>query len=100
MNQENRYEGPIPDHVKAVLDAADKKISEGAEIHFKWTCLKCGSRQTFEPINAFFIEGVCEECKHASNLFDPAVNLNYAAVYKCPTPEDFDKAMKSVLGKS
>ena len=34
----------------------------------KFTCEKCGSRQTMEEPNTFYLEGACEECKHVTDI--------------------------------
>lgn len=43
-------------------------IESGRTVHQKFTCAKCGSRQTMGQPNMFFIKGTCEECKHETNL--------------------------------
>ena len=70
----------IPEHALKILESADKHIAAGRDVYFKFTCLGCGARQTFELMNALFTEGKCEECGHISSCFDPAAKLNYLLV--------------------
>lgn len=71
----------IPGHLQQVLAHADALIRQGDRIvHFKYTCGKCGARQTFEEPNQMFSSGLCEECQHETNLFDPAANVGFMLV--------------------
>lgn len=40
----------------------------GAVIFFKFTCEKCGSRQTFDTPNTLYAKGKCEECGHVTEI--------------------------------
>jgi len=42
--------------------AADELIADGADVHQKWTCGHCGSRQTMATANVFYRSGICEAC--------------------------------------
>ena len=51
--------------------AAEKLVTEGGgkvNIHQKFSCSKCGARQTMEEPNKFFKTGRCEECGHMTNI--------------------------------
>lgn len=73
------YEG-IPQHLHAVLKDADEQIALGHSVFFKFTCLKCGQRCTFEEKNTLYRQGRCEECQHVSDLHDPKINLGILLV--------------------
>lgn len=47
--------------------------TRGATVWQKWTCLHCGSRQTMEQENTFYMSGRCEECGQVSEI----VECNY-----------------------
>lgn len=85
---------PIPDHLRPVLDAANREMQNGAQIYFKWTCLHCGNRQTFEEEGKFFLEGQCEECEHISDLTDPKADVNFQLLKAFPTAEDLERLLK------
>jgi hypothetical protein len=71
------YTGPLPERVRRVIAKADQWIAKGSRVHFKWSCAKCGARQTFPEPNSFFITGECEECKHVTDLLTPEANVNF-----------------------
>lgn len=79
MNDPDRtpYTGPIPDHLRSMFERTNELISSGAEVYFKFTCAKCGARQTFDVRNTFFREGQCEECRHITDLFHRDAKVNY-----------------------
>src|SRR5262245_753169 len=56
---------------------ANLVLAKGGNIHQKWTCLHCGSRQTMGEPNKFFKSGRCEECNNISVIF----KCNYAAIF-------------------
>ena len=62
------------------IRSADELISQGHTVHQKFTCEKCGSRQTIEIPNVFFTSGKCEECKHVTNI--QLKGCNYLAILK------------------
>lgn len=41
----------------------------------KFTCAKCGSRQTMEQPNVFYATGTCEACKNVTTI----THCNYIA---------------------
>jgi hypothetical protein len=40
----------------------------GHTVHQKFTCGRCGTRQTMAEPNRFFTSGKCEECGHVTDL--------------------------------
>jgi transcription elongation factor Elf1 len=50
----------------------------GHTIHQKFTCARCGVRQTISEPNKFFTKGVCEECGHETDI--EAQGCNYLLV--------------------
>ena len=44
------------------------RIGPGATVHFKYTCEKCGTRQTFEDANVLYESGKCSECGHEQTV--------------------------------
>lgn len=74
------YTGPIPDHLRSMFERADDLIRSGAAVYFKFTCAKCGARQTFEDQNKFYKSGRCEECSHITDLFHRDAQVNYLLV--------------------
>lgn len=52
-----------------VVEAAERLIKEkGATLHQKFTCEKCGSRQTMAVPNVFYVQGECEECGFVTDI--------------------------------
>jgi hypothetical protein len=37
-------------------------------VYFKWTCEKCRTRNTFDVPNKLFMEGICGDCGHVTNI--------------------------------
>lgn len=58
-----------------VMKMADEVIKHGADIHQKFTCAKCGARQTMEEKNKFYTSGHCEECGHITDLVKQGCNF-------------------------
>jgi transcription elongation factor Elf1 len=56
------------------VDAASALIEKGADVYQKFTCAKCGSRQTMEEKNKFFKTGRCEECGHVTDVESQGCN--------------------------
>jgi len=42
--------------------------SRGGQFWAKFTCVNCGTRQTFPDTNTIFAYGKCEECGHVTSL--------------------------------
>lgn len=61
-----------------VARSAQEKMKEGHSIHQKFTCGRCGARQTMAEPNKFFIKGQCEECGSETDL--EASGCNYVLV--------------------
>jgi hypothetical protein len=47
---------------------AGEMVSKGFSVFQKFTCAKCGSRQTIETPNTFHTSGRCEECQHVTDI--------------------------------
>lgn len=59
----------MADHpVHECMRSAQELIDQGHEVYQKFTCEKCGSRQTISDPNTFYASGQCEECKHVTNI--------------------------------
>lgn len=54
--------------VEEILKAANELIRQGVTVHQKFTCDKCGSRQTMDEPNTFYASGKCEECGHITDI--------------------------------
>jgi hypothetical protein len=56
------------------MDVIETQINEllsknpHVQTYQKFTCEKCGSRQTMETPNTFYLLGECEECKHVTDI--------------------------------
>jgi len=50
--------------INELVRKAEELVEMGILVFFKWTCEKCGSRQTFPEPNTLYKNGKCEECKH------------------------------------
>ena len=57
---------------------AEILVNKGVRVHQKFTCEKCGSRQTMGEPDMFYNIGKCEECKHETDLF--VRGCNYIAI--------------------
>lgn len=51
-----------------VVQQASKYIEAGHTVHQKFTCRRCGSRQTMGVPNKFFLAGRCEECNAVTDI--------------------------------
>lgn len=51
-------------------ERAQAQIMRGATVHQKWNCSHCGTRQTMERPNAFFTQGICEECGKLTDILE------------------------------
>lgn len=58
-----------------VCKTAEEKINAGWTAYQKFTCEKCGSRQTMATPNVFYTSGLCEECSHETDLKKAGCNL-------------------------
>jgi hypothetical protein len=69
------------------LATAIPLIESGADIYQKFTCEKCGSRQTMERKNVFFEKGKCEECNHVTDIKARGCNYVVHALMKRENPQ-------------
>jgi hypothetical protein len=58
-------------------------MEQGHTIYQKFTCYRCGSRQTMAEPNVLFHEGKCEECGAITNLLVSGCNY----LVHLPLPE-------------
>lgn len=72
------------EHLQPVLEQAANILRIGGKVWFKWTCIGCGSRQTFETENTLHSFGKCEECNHVSDIGNPEVNLGLMVMVSSP----------------
>jgi uncharacterized Zn finger protein len=56
------------------MAVADRLIGMGAQVFQKFTCEKCGSRQTIMTPNTFYATGQCEECGHITDIVKRGCN--------------------------
>ena len=61
-----------------VATQAQEQMARGHTIHQKFTCGRCGSRQTMAEPDKFFTKGQCEACGHETNLV--VTGCNYVMV--------------------
>ena len=72
-------------------DAAEKLVADGCQVFQKFTCTKCGSRQTMAEPNKFFTSGACEECGAVTDI--AAKGCNYVIIGRG------EKAIDAIFGK-
>lgn len=66
-----------------VLEHAVEAMERGRTIYFKWTCVHCHARQTFDTPNRCFISGKCEECGRITHVLEEeGAFLNYLMIAK------------------
>lgn len=80
-------------HLEGVVQQALIATSKGAAVHFQWTCLHCGARQTFEKPNVLHKRGQCEKCNGVSDLNSPTARVGL--MFPKGTPVD---AVLAALG--
>jgi hypothetical protein len=69
-----------------VAAKADTLIEQGAKVYFKFTCQRCGSRQTFDIPNVLYKEGSCEECGAITDLTEHGCNYLIVLTKKSNEP--------------
>jgi DNA-directed RNA polymerase subunit RPC12/RpoP len=70
----------MADHpLEECAKSAEKLIENGHQVYQKFTCEKCGSRQTIDEPNVFYTSGKCEECSHTTNIKEKG--CNYLSVF-------------------
>jgi len=52
------------------IEQANELVVQGAIVHQKFTCEKCGSRQTMSVPNVFYVSGQCEQCQEVTNILE------------------------------
>ena len=52
-----------------------RKENPSANAYQKFTCEKCGSRQTIDKPNSFHASGQCEECNHITDIMKHGCNF-------------------------
>lgn len=65
------HETPTDLPVQELLDSASEVRQRGkghVDVHFKYTCENCGTRQTLAEPNTLFEYGECEECGHHTRI--------------------------------
>ena len=56
-------------------DEAERLVTKhGALVFQKFSCDKCGSRQTIAEANKFYTSGKCEECGHVTDIVKRGCN--------------------------
>jgi hypothetical protein len=63
-----------------VVKNAQEQMLRGFLVFQKFTCQGCGTRQTMETPNTFYMEGTCEECHHITNIVKAGCNFLLVAV--------------------
>lgn len=67
--------------VSDVLQTAEIAIRYGDTVFFKFTCVGCGTRQTFTDPNKFYFSGKCELCGIVTDLANDArADVNYMRI--------------------
>ena len=59
---------PLDHPFYEVAEKAHEQMCRGHSIHQKFTCQRCGSRQTMAEANKLFEKGECEECGGITDL--------------------------------
>ena len=76
---------PFMDCVKQ----ATKYMERGALVYQQFNCSGCGKKQTMDVPNTFFEKGICEECKHETDIV--ADGCNYMLTMGVPAHEPASK---------
>lgn len=69
-----------------VVAQARKHALDGHMVHQKFTCGRCGSRQTMEKPNTFFTTGRCEECRFVTDIEARGCNFVLVTHTSASTP--------------
>lgn len=48
--------------------AAIVYMEKGADVYQQFNCASCRKKQTMDTPNIFFETGICEECKHETDI--------------------------------
>jgi hypothetical protein len=57
-----------------VAEGAEKAMQNGATIYQQFNCAGCGRKQTIDTPNVFHKRGICEECKHETDIEQDGCN--------------------------
>jgi hypothetical protein len=72
MNNDIKHKDyPLEEIAAACKDLIE---NQGATIYQKFTCVNCGSRQTIDEPNTLFTSGICEKCKHETDIVEHGCN--------------------------
>ena len=53
---------------ETIVEAVGKHADKGEDCYQKFSCSKCGSRQTMDEPNVLYTHGKCEECGHITDI--------------------------------
>jgi hypothetical protein len=59
---------PRKELMECANDAMQKYAAQEPEIHFKFTCEKCGERCTLSKANMLYENGECFKCGHETKI--------------------------------
>lgn len=64
--------------VTQLIEKINKTLNKypNSDIFVKFTCIHCGSRQTFSEPNTIFADGVCEDCGQTTKITCGGFALN------------------------
>jgi hypothetical protein len=51
-----------------VAKNAEARMRDGWTVYQQFNCAACGEKQTMPDANKFYAEGICEECKHVTDI--------------------------------
>lgn len=67
----DKHENPTDLPIDELMEAANDVRLRGrgrVDIHFKYTCEKCGARNTLAEPNTLYQFGECEDCGHHTRI--------------------------------
>lgn len=68
------------------FEDAIRIMQQGADIYQQFNCSACGTKQTMDVPNTFYIRGQCEECNYITNILKDG--MNYLVHYNSETTKD------------
>lgn len=51
-----------------VIKQAERYMAEGFNVYQQFNCAHCGTKQTMETPNTFYMLGTCQECGKETNI--------------------------------
>ena len=78
-----------------VVREAEKLMSRYSHIHQQFNCAHCGTKQTMEEPNKFYMTGKCEECGQITDIVKDGCNYMAHIALTDKAKEQFDKEGKS-----